>query len=106
MPGARFYGLFDQAGVFSPLSGEQAATMRALPGVTPKLYPGADPAPGLVWNVRGEGGYGGNLGFLHPAGVADAPLVTAAAYFGNAPAELQPGITKPPPYQDPTAAAR
>lgn len=88
MSGVRFYGLFDQAGIFSPAAGEQAAAFRALPGVMPH-------------DLVKRPGYFGNLGYLHPIGVADTPLVPVSAYFGTAPASIQPSISKPDPWTDP-----
>lgn len=104
--GIRFYGEFDQAGEFAPLSGEQAATFRALPGVrmnTANDYDG----PRKVRGVGGHnvGGYMGNTGFLHPMGVADTPIANAPGYFGDAPADIQPGIGRPSPWLDPTGAS-
>jgi len=106
----RFEGLYNQAGMFSPLAGEQTVTLRRLSGVQPDfsyLRGGDSHQPlGDGYQVRGEGGYGGNLGYLRPIGVSDAPLVSIAGYFGDAPADIQPGIDKPSPWLDPTGAAR
>lgn len=111
MPGQRFYGLFDQAGMLSPLAGSQAATLRALPGV--KLNRGSDDREHALFasltdqgfGGKDIGGFGGNVGYLNPRGVADVPLANAPGYFGLAPASIQPGIDKPNPWSDPTAGS-
>lgn len=99
MGDTRFYGLFDQAGIGSPLSGDQAAAFRRLSGVKQQT---------LVHGVTGKdvGGFEGNVGFFHPVGVQDAPLATANGYFGSAPGSIQPMFTKPDPWLDPTGASR
>jgi hypothetical protein len=105
----RFEGQYNQAGMFAPLAGAQAALFRVLGGVQPdyRYVRGGDSHQPLgdEYQVRGEGGFGGNLGYLRPIGVADAPLVSIAGYFGTAPSDIQPGIDKPSPWLDPTGAS-
>lgn len=97
----RFEGLFNQAGMFAPPSGEQAETFRELPGVSIVYYPtnvrGSTPDP------RAAHGEAGNVGNWSAQGAAlvDRPVPLLEAYFGLAPAAIQPDLVKPDPWTDP-----
>lgn len=98
---ARFYGLYDQAGMFAPLAGPSAAALRALPGV--RVHDLAGGTSRGVSAVRGEGGYMNNAGHQWLTYLDDAPLAFLGGYAGVLPAdETQPTLDRAaPPWATP-----